>query len=65
MGCCVNHSLVNSRKQSDQSNVIVLKYSGTVILIFLSTVLISSATRWARLWSDFEIPAEKGPRQLS
>jgi len=65
MGCCVNHSLVNSWKQSVHSNVIALKYSGTMILIFLSDHLIRSSIRCAHLRFDHDISMENSARQLS
>jgi len=52
-------------KESNHSNVIVFKYSGTMTLILRSTALIAFAIRCARLRFALEIPSAYGTRQLS
>ena len=52
-------------KESNHSNVIVFKYSGTMTLILRSTALIACSIRCARLRFELEIPSAYGTRQLS
>jgi hypothetical protein len=51
--------------ESNHSNVIVFKYSGTMTLILRSTALIAFSIRCARLRFELEIPSAYGTRQLS